>query len=616
MTIHLKVPIGNSRAVLEVVFDLEQDLWDDLTSMERFAKLAALSLNHVLESPIQASELEMPPDPKMGDFAFPCFKLAKQFKLSPQQLAQKFAKDLIDRGLVPRELTVAPVGPYVNFTAQAELVLTSLLKDILAGEGLGHYGSLPAKSRGSWVIEFSSPNVAKPMNIYHLRPTALGAALDRVGRYRGFDVTSINHLGDWGKQYGMLAVAFRLFGSELPASPTINDLVELYVRINQMAEADPSIEEEAKAAFVKLEQGDEAITALWKKCVDISMREFNRIYARLNVHFDHIWGESFYKTQLTPLLDLLKQKKLLIESEGAWVVPVTDAQGKELPPCIMQKSDGATIYATRDVAAAIYRMEKIHFDRMTYIVGGEQKLHFQQIFAVLKKMDFEWSTRCEHVPTGLYRFKDAKMSTRKGNFVTLEEVLTLARDKVSELMAKRLAGDDKPESAAQINEETIEAVAIGAVVFHDLYSDPAKDIEFDVDRIVDFEGETGPYLQYAHTRCLSILRKAQTSGELSGTPKFEEKLVKALQAPQELALVKMLGQFPLHLERTLKFAKASQLAHYLIDLTKAFGLFYRECHVLGQGPELTPARLMLVEATRRVLAQGLELLGIPRPEKM
>ncbi|MEO5969053.1 MAG: arginine--tRNA ligase [Bdellovibrionia bacterium] len=586
--------------------------------MERFAKIAAAVLSTVLNAPIQTTDLEIPPDPKLGDFAFPCFKLSKQLRKSPAQVAEGIAAELNPKVSGEVGLDIRAVGPYVNFTVPSEKALDALLTDILKGDGLGQFGSLPKNSRGSWVLEYSSPNVAKPLNIYHLRPTALGAALDRIGQYRGYHVTSINHLGDWGKQYGMLTVAFRVFGKTIESDLSMMDLVDLYVKINAEAAKDPKIEEEAKQAFLKLEQGDKEITALWKKCVDISMKEFERCYKRLGVSFDHYWGESFYKDQLHPLLKELEDKKLLIESDGAWIVPVEDEKGKELPPCILKKSDGATIYATRDVAAAIYRYNKFKFDRMTYIVGAEQRLHFKQVFAVLKKMGLEWADRCEHIPFGLYRFKDAKMSTRKGNFVTLDEVLELAKIRVGELIKQRqlaMVSINAPLSPTEL-EATAEAVAIGAVVFHDLHTDPIKDVEFDIERVVDFEGETGPYLQYAHTRCLSILRKARDSGELKGEVTLEKSLYGQLTTNEEILLVKTLGQFPLHLERTLNFSKASQLANYLIDVTKAFGVFYRECKVLGNSPELTRARLMLVEATHRVLGRGLTLMGIPMPERM
>ncbi len=590
--------------------------------MDRFAPVCAAALSPLLESPITGSDLETPPDPKMGDFGFPCFRLSKALRKSPNDVAKDFASKLADNAdLRTRQITVAPVGPYVNFTVKPNVLVDALLKDILAGAANGEYGKITGTSRGNWVIEFSSPNIAKPLNIYHLRPTALGATLDRIGRFRGFRITSINHLGDWGKQYGMLTVALKRLNSKPEATLTMKDLVDLYVQINQLAESDPTIEDEARSAFARLEKDDPEIVRIWKLCVDVSMKEFNATYERLGVHFDHVWGESFYKDQLAPLIARLKASGTLVESEGAWVVPVTDREGKELPPCIIQKKDGATIYATRDLAAALYRHEKLQFDRMTYIVGQEQKLHFQQVFGVLRAMKQDWESRCEHVPFGLYRFKDAKMSTRKGNYVTLNEVLELARVRVRELIDARAAAAEDGSSARALVadplelERTVEAVAIGAVVFHDLHTDPARDVEFDVNRVVDFEGETGPYLQYAHTRCLSILRKADDSGQ-TFRGGWDAKLAAHLTREEEHLLLKTLGQFPMQLERTLKFAKASHLAHYLVDITKAFGLFYRECRVLGEAPELTQARLALVEATRRVLSQGLGLLGIPLPERM
>lgn len=567
-----------------------------------------------------ASDIETPPDPKLGDLGFPCFKLSKSLRKAPPVIAQEIAGRAALSADLPSGWQVRAVGPYVNFLIPTAEILAQVLGDILAGPGLGRYGETLLKERGSWVLEFSSPNVAKPLNIYHLRPTVLGAALDRIGRYRGFKVVSINHLGDWGKQYGMLTVALRKWGSELPPKPSLMNLVELYVRINAEAEKDPTVEDEARAAFAALEKNDPEVTAVWQRCRDISLAEFNRSYDRLGVKFDHVWGESFYKDQLAPLLADLRGRGLLVQSEGAWVVPVTSPEGKELPPCILEKSDGATIYATRDVAAAIYRYGQFEFDRMTYIVGQEQKLHFQQVFGVLRRMELPWASRCEHVPFGLYRFKDAKMSTRKGNFVTLDEVLELAKERVRQLMVERAKVQERTLTPEEL-EDTSEAVAIGAVVFHDLHTDPVRDVEFDVERVVDFEGETGPYLQYAHTRCLSILRKAADTGVLPSLSaaigmKYDSAIATKLGHEAEIALLKTLGQLPAQLERTLQLAKASLLAHYLVEVTHAFGAFYRECYVLTEDRELSLARLMLVEATRRVLARGLGLLGVPLPERM
>ncbi len=581
--------------------------------MERFAKIALESLNSALKVPIQLTDLEIPPDPQLGDFALPCFKLAQSFQKSPNQVAQLLCSKIQDQ--VTDEILVSTQGPYLNFTVRPQKVLSSLLKDILLGPERGHYGSLPKNSRGKWVIEYGSPNVAKPLNIYHLRTTVLGASLDRVARYRGYEVSSINHLGDWGKQYGMLAVAFERYHKTVEDSLSLTDLVELYVKINSDAEKDPTIEIQAKQAFLDLEKEEPKITQIWKKCIEISLQGFRHSYQRLNIHFDYIWGESHYKNQLIPLIENLKTQGILVQSEGAWIVPLVDENNKELTPCILQKNDGGTLYATRDIAAALYRHKQFAFDRMTYVVGADQKLHFKQIFGVLKKMGVPWVKDCEHIPTGLYRFKDAKMSTRKGNFVTLEEVLALAKQKVITLMQDR--GHTSPPAQSQSSfEEIAEKIAIGAIVFHDLHNDPARDVEFDIERVVDFEGETGPYLQYAHTRCLSILRKASTTSQSQESIEFSLSLISLLNSPSELQLIKTLGQFPLHLERTLRFSKASQLAHFLIEVTRSFGVFYRQCQVLGHSTQLTQARLMLVEATRRVLAQGLTLLGVPLPEWM
>ncbi|MBC7385344.1 MAG: arginine--tRNA ligase, partial [Cryobacterium sp.] len=414
--------------------------------MERFARQAADALSQVLPSPVSASALDVPPDTRLGDFAFPCFRMAKEARKSPADLAKELAGKLNEPGRLPDSLTAAAVGPYVNFTATKKAAMTSLLTDILAGPGIGDYGRKPTH-RGTWIMEFSSPNVAKPFMIYHFRGTGLGACLDRVGRYRGFKMVSINHVGDWGTQFGKLYVATEMYGADLPADPKIVDLVKIYVKFHEAVKDDPTLEDRARAAFKRLEQRDPIVVANWEKCIEISMKEFNALYAKLDVKFDHVWGESFYEDKLRPLLAALKTADILVQSEGAWIANVTDEKGRELPPAIFEKSDGSTIYATRDLAAAIYRHEKYDFDRMTYVVGGEQKLHFQQLFSVLRQMGKDWVSKCEHVPTGLYRFKDSKMSTRKGNFVTLEDVWGMAKERVAALMTERgsNAGMSAPE---------------------------------------------------------------------------------------------------------------------------------------------------------------------------
>jgi arginyl-tRNA synthetase len=584
--------------------------------MEKFRNLIINLLSPVVEIELKTTDLETPPDRNRGDLAFPCFRLSKKLGKAPPVIAQELVAKIAPL-INPREVTVEAAGPYVNFKIQPHALIESVLKEIL--QSTSSYGSAPKDSKLKWLFEFSSPNVAKPFQIYHLRTTIVGASLSRIARHRGYQVTTINHLGDWGTQYGKLAIALKRYANELPETLTLKHLVDIYVRIHKDMETDPSIEKAGQDAFKKLEAGDPEMRSIWKKCVDISLKEFEKTYSRYQVQFDHFWGESHYEDHLKPLLTRLKNSGILIEDQGAQVVRVTSRDGKEIPPCILEKSDGASIYATRDVAAALYRYDQFHFDRMSYVVGKEQKLHFEQVFGVLREMKLEWEPRCEHIATGLYRFKDAKMSTRKGNFITLEEVNELCVSKSLELMKTRNASTETKSETKLTDAEiaTIaDQVAIGALVFADLSTDPTKDLDFDVDRVISFEGETGPYLQYAHTRCLSILRKSEvTSNDILATESVT--LHEKLQAPEEFRLIGTLARFPEALDRALDQRKPSQLTTYLIDLTRDFGQFYRECKVMN--PEdfaLTSARLTLVEATRTVLGLGLDLLGIPKPQKM
>lgn len=575
------------------------------------------------DQPLGPLDIEMPPDPTLGDFAFPCFRLSKALRKAPPQIAAELATRVAPALLGPTatspEISVVATGPYVNFRVRDDLIYQHVLPEILRKSASGlNYGQLPPESRDTWVIEYSSPNVAKPFQIYHLRPTVLGAVLDKVGRYRGYRMVSINHLGDWGTQFGKNILAYKLWGETLPADPRMDDLVALYVRFHKEAETNPALDDQARQEFLNLEKGDAEAIRIWKRFIEISLKEFNRLYDALDIRFDHFWGESFYQKHLQPLIEDFKHKGIVEESEGALVVRVNDERGQEMPPCLLQKSDGASIYATRDLAAAIYRHQQFKFDRMTYVVGVTQSLHFKQIFATLKRAGYDWADRCEHIPTGTYRMKGAKMATRSGNFVTLEDSIDLARKRVHELIQERQGDNEGPKFTPAEMETVAFQVALGAVTFFDLSIDPVKDMEFDLERVVDFNGETGPYLQYAHTRCLSILRKAVEAGvSKSERPVFDASALSHFRAPEEMRLLKVLGQLPYHLERTLNFRKASQLCNYLIDVTKAFNHFYRECRVNDPAaPDVSRARLLLVEATRRILNQGLAMLGIPLPEKM
>ena len=576
--------------------------------MEKIAQLILENLKKCLQIPVQFEDLEIPSHPQWGDFSFPCFKLSKIYKKSPQEIAKALSSQLNRQ--ISSEFQIQSIGPYLNWKISPYFLSSQILSAIFENSSKEKgYGQLPPHSQQTWVLEYSSPNIAKPLNIYHLRSIAIGAALDRISRYRGHHVISINHLGDWGKQYGLLAIALIDANKNENDSLTITDLEELYVNISKRAQADQNIQKRAQEAFLKLEQGDPLISNLWKKCVHLSIQEFQKIYQRLGVNFDYILGESHYQSHLMPLLEDLKKRNILIKSQGAWIVPVEDEKGNPLPPCLLQKSDGASLYATRDLAAALDRYKKFQFDQMNYIVGHEQKLHFQQIFGVLRKLNLPWANRCQHIPFGLYHFKDEKMSTRKGNAISLEKVLTGVKLKIQAKIKDRF-----PDIKSEDLEETSEKIALGALIFQDLHTDPMKDVEFDLEKMTAFEGHTGPYLQYAHTRCLSLLKKAIQKGYQK--PSYSPQWIPNFNQEAEILLIKNLGYFPIYLQRALHFHQPSQLCHYLIQLAKTFNTFYRNCPVLDADPSQTQSRLLLIEGTRKILAQGLKLLGIPLPERM
>ncbi len=579
--------------------------------------------------------LEIPPEMKMGDFAFPCFKLAKALRSAPPKIASEIFTKLQTNEFVSKYFEAKVLGPYINFTIKKEILLGELLSSLLLSKN--EIASVKTKNPKTVILEFSSPNVAKAFNIYHLRSTMIGNCLYRIFKARGYNPISFNHLGDWGTQYGTLSLAYQMWGNEKELDQRgIEYLVELYVRINKEIETNPELENKARENFSKLEKGDAQITALWKKFVDLSINEFSSTYSRLGVHFDHIKGESFYVPFIPKLEKMLSDKKLLKESEGAMVVDL----GEEMPPCIVRKQDGSSIYATRDLAAAIYRHEQFNFAKMIYIVGGEQRLHFSQVFKTLEKAGFEWAKECVHIDFGLYRFVNEKgeaqkMSTRKGNFVTLEHVLDEAVEKVEKIMADKVASQSEETSShlklsAAEQKEASEIIGTGAIVYNDLSTDRNHDVNFDIEKVCDFNGETGPYIQYAHTRCLSILRNAPAelisgidtsklldlSFDQKGFASLFETAKKNLSEPEELDLIRTLMKLPGVLDTTLEHYKPSHLAGYMIDITKQFNQFYRAHKVLSENQDLTKARLALVLATQRVLLKSLELLGMRAPVKM
>ncbi len=544
-------------------------------------------------------QLTVPPELKMGDYSFPCFVLSKSWKRSPQEISAFLAEKLgeaIEESFWISD--VKSVGPYLNFFCSREKLAQETLQGAFYEKE--KYGHLQEGQGKNVVIDFSAPNIAKPFGIGHLRSTVIGSSLYRIYEAMGYNCVGINHLGDWGTQFGKLMLAYKLWGSEdsLREDP-ISYLYQLYVKFHKAAEEDPSLEEEGRKWFKKLEDGEEEALQLWSHFRDLSLREFNRIYDRLDITFDAEQGESFYNEMLAGTIDSLNEQKLVQESEGALIV---DLEAFGLPPCLLRKKDGATLYATRDLCAAIYRYEKYRFHRLIYVVGAAQSLHFQQLFKVLECMGFPWAERCVHVPFGLIKFKEGKMSTRMGNLIFLEDVI----DKAVEL-ARQIIEEKNP--GLKDKNRVAEMIGIGAVIFGDLSNDRIKDIDFDWDKVLDFSGETSPYIQYAHARICSILRKEN----VTVIPEINTSL---LETGEEQALILALARFSETIKKAAETYKPSILARYLIELTRDFNNFYHQCPVLTAEGELRQARILLIDGVRQVLVNGLYLLGIEAPSEM
>lgn len=541
-----------------------------------------------------ADDLETPPAPEMGDFAFPCFKLAKEMRSAPAKIAADLAGTLPESRLFDR---IEARGPYINFFCNRKMLASLTLEAVFAERDT--YGNTGAGKDKTVVIDFSAPNIAKPFGVGHLRSTVIGHALYNIHQALGYRCVGINHLGDWGTQFGKLIVAYLKWGDDscLEADP-ITYLYELYVRFHREAEANDALEEEARAWFKKLEDGDEQARTLWQRFRDLSLTEFKRIYNILGVRFDSYQGESFYNELLDDTVRQVEEKGLTEVSEGALIVSLED---NGMPPCLLRKQDGATLYATRDLCAAIYRQQMYGFDKMLYVVGADQSLHFQQVFTVLQKMGYDWAERCFHVPFGLIRFKEGKMSTRQGTLIFLEDVLNRATELALEIIQEKNPGlENKYEVARQ--------VGIGAVIFGDLSNDRVKNIEFDWDKVLDFSGETAPYIQYSHARICSILRKAQ-----DWPAPYDAAL---LTADEEQAVVRTLARFSDAITRAAETYKPSVLARYIVDLAADFNRFYHQCPVLHAEADIRNARLALIDAVRQVLLNGMTLLGIAAPQEM
>ncbi|MDO8511553.1 MAG: arginine--tRNA ligase [Nanoarchaeota archaeon] len=541
-----------------------------------------------------ANLMVVPPDPKLGDYAFPCFKLGKNAKEEAERLKGKLKlPDFVSK--------VEVAGPYLNFFLKNKVVIEETLSHIYQEQK--EFGKQDLGKGKKIIVEFSSPNIAKPFGIGHLRSTVIGSCLYKLHRALGYEVFGVNHLGDWGTQFGKLIVAFRKWGSEeeLKQEP-IKYLLGLYVRFHQEAEKDKSLDDEARAEFKRLEDGDKESIALWEKFKELSLQEFHRIYKILDVNFDSFHGEGFYNNLLEPSIKELQQKVKTVVSEGALIV---DLEKYNMPPFMLRKSDGASTYHTRDLAAALYRLKKYKPEKMVYVVGSEQKLHFRQLFTVLELAGID-KKKLVHVDFGLFRFPEGKMSTRKGQVIFLEDVLNKAID-----LAEQIIEEKNP--TLQNKKEVAVMIGVGAIIFSDVSNDRIRDIEFDWDRMLSFEGETAPYLQYTHARSCSILRKAVKEHNQGVSPHVNFEL---FDQTEEIAVVKKLYGYPEVLEKSALSYKPHHLAHYLIALAQAFNEFYHKCPVLSEDKNLTKARLLLVDCVRQVLENGLNMLGIQAPEEM
>lgn len=536
--------------------------------------------------------LENPKSAEHGDVAFPAFSLAKIYRKAPQQIAADLAEKIDSANFEKIEV----VGPYLNFFMNKELISKKVLQTVVKEKE--HYGDSNIGNQGTVPIDMSSPNIAKPISMGHLRSTVIGNSIGFIMEKIGYQPIRINHLGDWGTQFGKLIVAYKKWGSEeaVKAEP-INELLRLYVQFHEVAETEPELNEEARAWFKRLEEGDEEAIQLWQWFRDESMKEFNKIYDLLEVQFDSLNGEAFYNDKMDEIVELLEEKHLLNEDKGAEIV---DLSAYDLNPALIKKSDGATLYITRDLAAALYRKRTYDFKQSLYVVGNEQSYHFKQLKAVLKEMGFDWSDDMHHIPFGLITQGGKKLSTRKGKIVLLEEVLNEAIQSAKEQISEKNPDLENKDVVAK-------QVGVGAVIFHDLKNDRLNTFDFNLEEVVRFEGETGPYVQYTHARAVSLLEKAGFVP--SETADY------ALNDDISWEVVKLVQKYPETVLSAGEKYEPSVIAKHAIKLAQAFNKYYAHTKILADD-EQKEARLALVYAVTVLLKEDLRLLGLHAPDKM
>lgn len=547
-------------------------------------------------SPLSAEEiaplLELPPDSAMGDYAFPCFKLAKALRKGPPMIAGELVK-VIDAGFLSK---VEAVGGYLNFFIDKALYASSVLSEVMeSGE---RYGSSDMGAGKTICIDYSSINIAKRFHIGHLSTTAIGNALYRIYSFLGYKCVGINHLGDWGTQFGKMIAAYKHWGSrEMVEQGGVQALSDMYVRFHAEAEKDPSLEDEGRAWFKKIEQGDEEAVSIWQWFKEMTLKDANRVYDMLGVKFDSYAGEAFYMDKMEPVIEELRQKNLLKESDGASIV---DLEEYKMPPCLILRSDGATLYHTRDLAAAFYRKATYNFDKCLYVVAYQQDLHFRQLFKVIELMGYDWAKDLEHVSFGMVSYEGQALSTRHGHVIYLEDLLNRSIDK-----ARAIIDEKSPQ--LENKDEVARKVGIGAVVFFALSAGRIKDIDFWWDRALNFDGETGPYVQYTYARCCSVLGKANVDAQ----PDYA-----GLSDAEAQDVVRLLEQFPALVKEAAQRNEPSIITRYTVDLAQAYNKFYYEHRILDCEPAVSAARVALTKAVRDVIGTGLRLIGVEPTEKM
>ncbi len=539
-------------------------------------------------------QLAVPPDPNLGDYAFPCFRFAKVLRMAPPKIAEAVAAAFD----APETARVEAVNGYLNFFLNRVNFAKGTLENVLvSGE---KYGSSDMGAGKTICLDYSSINIAKRFHIGHLSTTMLGHSLKRIYEHLGYKTVGINHLGDWGTQFGKMICAYKLWGSEEQVEKGgVNELTRLYVKFHAEAEEHPELEDEGRAWFKKIEDGDPEALRIFNWFKELTLRDTARVYDLLGVKFDSYAGESFYNDKMGRVIDELKAKNLLTISDGASIV---DLEKYNMPPCLILKKDGATLYATRDIAAALYRHDTYHFDKCLYVVAYQQDLHFRQWFKVLELMGYDWAKDCVHVAFGMISYEGQSLSTRKGNIVYLEDLLDQAQEKALKIIEEKSPNlENKAEVARQ--------VGIGAVVYADLSNKRIKDIDFSWDRALNFDGETGPYVQYTHARCCSVLRKA---AELN----LPDPDYSALQDDEAQDCLRKLGRFPDVIKEAADKYEPSMITRAVTDLAQAYNKFYYEHRILDDDPAVAAARVALTRAMKSVIKTGLYLIGIEAPERM